>query len=238
MKELISSGLEALGLTGSVPPDAAEKLAEYGRLLLEKNQVMNLTAIRDEAGVARLHMLDCAALLPCADFSQAHTLLDVGTGAGFPGLPLKILLPQLDVTLLDSLNKRVDWLGQVCAQLGLEGIRAIHARAEEQALVKGFRDSFDFATARAVADLRLLCELCLPYVKVGGLFLAMKSTDSAQELEDAAHCIKLLGGRVEEPFDYAIPGAGVTHRVIPIRKAAPTLKGYPRRWAKIQKAPL
>ena len=124
------------------------------------------------------------------------------------------------------------------AQLGLEGIRAIHARAEEQALVKGFRDSFDFATARAVADLRLLCELCLPYVKVGGLFLAMKSTDSAQELEDAAHCIKLLGGRVEEPFDYAIPGAGVTHRVIPIRKAAPTLKGYPRRWAKIQKAPL
>lgn len=238
MKELISSGLEALGLTGSVPPDAAEKLAEYGRLLLEKNQVMNLTAIRDEAGVARLHMLDCAALLPCTDFSQARTLLDVGTGAGFPGLPLKILLPQLDVTLLDSLNKRVDWLGQVCAQLGLEGIRAIHARAEEQALVKGFRDSFDFATARAVADLRLLCELCLPYVKVGGLFLAMKSTDSAQELEDAAHCIKLLGGRVEEPFDYAIPGAGVTHRVIPIRKAAPTLKGYPRRWAKIQKAPL
>ena len=238
MKELISSGLEALGLTGSVPPDAAEKLAEYGRLLLEKNQVMNLTAIRDEAGVARLHMLDCAALLPCADLTGARTLLDVGTGAGFPGLPLKILLPQLDVTLLDSLNKRVDWLGQVCAQLGLEGIRAIHARAEEQALVKGFRDSFDFATARAVADLRLLCELCLPYVKVGGLFLAMKSTDSAQELEDAAHCIKLLGGRVEEPFDYAIPGAGVTHRVIPIRKAAPTLKGYPRRWAKIQKAPL
>lgn len=238
MKELISSGLEALGLTGSVPPDAAEKLAEYGRLLLEKNQVMNLTAIRDEAGVARLHMLDCAALLPCADFSQARTLLDVGTGAGFPGLPLKILLPQLDVTLLDSLNKRVDWLGQVCAQLALENIRAIHARAEEQALVKGFRDSFDFATARAVADLRLLCELCLPYVKVGGLFLAMKSTDSGQELEDAAHCIKLLGGRVEEPFDYAIPGAGVTHRVIPIRKVAPTLKGYPRRWAKIQKAPL
>lgn len=238
MKELISSGLEALGLTGSVPPDAAEKLAEYGRLLLEKNQVMNLTAIRDEAGVARLHMLDCAALLPCADLSQARTLLDVGTGAGFPGLPLKILLPQLDVTLLDSLNKRVDWLGQVCAQLALENIRAIHARAEEQALVKGFRDSFDFATARAVADLRLLCELCLPYVKVGGLFLAMKSTDSGQELEDAAHCIKLLGGRVEEPFDYVIPGAGVTHRVIPIRKVAPTLKGYPRRWAKIQKAPL
>lgn len=237
MKEIISSGLAELGLADRVPEHAPEQLAEYGRLMLEKNLVMNLTAIREEDGVARLHMLDSAALLNWGDF-EGKTLLDVGTGAGLPGLPLKILVPSLQVTLLDSLNKRVDWLGQVCAQLGLEGIRAIHARAEEQALIKGFRDSFDFATARAVADLRLLCELCLPYVKVGGLFLAMKSTDSAQELEDAAHCIKLLGGRVEEPFDYAIPGAGVTHRVIPIRKAAPTLKGYPRRWAKIQKAPL
>ena len=236
MQARIASGLTALGLT---PPDgAAARLAEYGRLLLEQNQVMNLTAITEPDQVADLHFLDSAALLGCAGDLSGRTLIDVGTGAGFPGLPLKILLPQLDVTLLDSLNKRVDWLGQVCAQLGLEGIRAIHARAEEQALIKGFRDSFDFATARAVADLRLLCELCLPYVKVGGLFLAMKPTDSAQELEDAAHCIKLLGGRVEEPFDYAIPGAGVTHRVIPIRKAAPTLKGYPRRWAKIQKAPL
>ena len=174
MKELISSGLEALGLTGSVPPDAAEKLAEYGRLLLEKNQVMNLTAIRDEAGVARLHMLDCAALLPCADLTGARTLLDVGTGAGFPGLPLKILLPQLDVTLLDSLNKRVDWLNEVSAQLGLTGVRAIQGRAEEKALEKSMRDSFDLVTARAVADLRLLSELCLPF-RVGATFSTMTS---------------------------------------------------------------
>ena len=214
MEQLIRNGLEAMDLLPQTPDRAPAQLAEYGRLLLEKNQVMNLTAITEPERVAQLHMLDSAALLKGADF-QDKTLIDVGTGAGFPGIPLKILVPSLQVTLLDSLNKRVDWLGQVCAQLGLEGIRAIHARAEEQALVKGFRDSFDFATARAVADLRLLCELCLPYVKVGGLFLAMKSTDSAQELEDAAHCIKLLGGRVEEPFDYAIPGAGVTHRVIP-----------------------
>ena len=235
MKELISSGLEALGLTGSVPPDAAEKLAEYGRLLLEKNQVMNLTAIRDEAGVARL---DCAALLPCADLTGARTLLDVGTGAGFPGLPLKILLPQLDVTLLDSLNKRVDWLNEVSAQLGLTGVRAIQGRAEEKALDKSMRDSFDLVTARAVADLRLLAELCLPFVKVGGRFLAMKSVDSDQELDQAAHAIKLLGGRVRDVKDYAIPGADVTHRLVIVEKVAPTLKGYPRRWAKIQKAPL
>ncbi len=126
----------------------------------------------------------------------------------------------------------------MCAQLGLEGIQAIHARAEEQALVKGFRDCFDFVTARAVADLRLLSELCLPFVRPGGRFLSMKSVDSAPEVEEAAHAVKLLGGRVEEPVDYAIPGTQVTHRVLPIRKLAPTLKGYPRRWAKIQKEPL
>ena len=237
MQARIASGLTALGLT---PPDgAAARLAEYGRLLLEQNQVMNLTAIREEEGVARLHMLDCAALLNCAQFEgEGKTLIDVGTGAGFPGLPLKILVPSLQVTLLDSLGKRVDWLGQVADTLGLEGVTPIHARAEEQAQVKGFRDGFDFATARAVAELRLLCELCLPFVKVGGLFLAMKSVDSDRELEDAAHCIKLLGGRLEQPVDYTIPGSDVTHRVIPIRKVAPTLKGYPRRWAKIQKDPL
>ena len=237
MKDIISAGLTQLGLSDRTPQSAPEQLALYGRLLLEKNQVMNLTAIREEAGVARLHMLDCAALLNVADF-EGKTLIDVGTGAGFPGLPLKILCPTLTVTLLDSLGKRVDWLNEVSAQLGLQGVTAIHARAEEQALVKGFRDGFDFATARAVADLRLLCELCLPYVKVGGAFLAMKSVESDEELEHAAHCIKLLGGRVETRADYTVPGTDIVHRVVIIRKVAPTLKGYPRKWAKIQKTPL
>jgi len=237
MRDIIASGLTDLSLEGRVPPQAADQLAEYGRLLLEKNQVMNLTAIREPQGVAQLHMLDCAALANCAQF-EGKTLIDVGTGAGFPGLPLKILVPSLEVTLLDSLNKRVDWLNQVSGQLGLSGVRAIHARAEEQAQVKGFRDSFDFATARAVADLRLLAELCLPFVKVGGQFLSMKSVESDQELEQAAHAIKLLGGRVRDTVDYAIPGSDVKHRVVVIEKVAPTLKGYPRRWAKIQKEPL
>ena len=237
MRDIIAAGLADLGLLDRVPEQVPSQLAEYGHLLLEKNQVMNLTAITDPVKVAQLHMLDCAALLTCADF-QNRALLDVGTGAGFPGLPLKILVPSLQVTLLDSLNKRVDWLNEVCAQLGLEGIQAVHARAEEQALVKGWRDGFDVVTARAVAELRLLCELCLPFVKVGGVFLAMKSVDSQDELDQAAHCIKMLGGRVEPVMDYPVPGAGVTHRLIPIRKVAPTLKGYPRRWAKIQKNPL
>ena len=237
MEQLIRNGLEAMDLLPQTPDRAPAQLAEYGRLLLEKNQVMNLTAITEPERVAQLHMLDSAALLKGADF-QDKTLIDVGTGAGFPGIPLKILVPSLQVTLLDSLNKRGDWLNEVCVQLGLEGIQAVHARAEEQALVKGWRDGFDVVTARAVAELRLLCELCLPFVKVGGVFLAMKSVDSQDELDQAAHCIKMLGGRVEPVMDYPVPGAGVTHRLIPIRKVAPTLKGYPRRWAKIQKNPL
>jgi len=237
MTELLRQGLADYGLTDRIPQNAPDKLNRYGQLLLEKNQVMNLTAIRDELGVARMHMLDCAALLNYCGF-EGRTLIDVGTGAGFPGMVLKILVPSLEVTLLDSLNKRLDWLTEVSQQLDLPNVRTVHARAEEQALVKGFRDSFDFASARAVADLRTLCELCLPYVKVGGWFLAMKSTGSGREVDDAAHAIKLLGGRITASEDYAIPGTEITHRVIVIEKVAPTLKGYPRRWAKIQKEPL
>ncbi|MCI9352357.1 MAG: 16S rRNA (guanine(527)-N(7))-methyltransferase RsmG [Lawsonibacter sp.] len=239
MEQIISAGLEELGLTGRVPKDAPAQLTQYGQMLLKKNQVMNLTAIRDPEGVARLHMLDCAALLNFCDF-EGKTLIDVGTGAGFPGMVLKILVPSLKITLLDSLSKRLDWLTEVCEDLdGVDSITTFHGRAEEFALEKeGFRDSFDLVTARAVADLRVLCELCLPFVKAGGSFLAMKSTGSGQELEEAAHAIKLLGGRVQAVHDYPIPGTGVTHRLIIIQKTAPTLKGYPRRWAKIQKDPL
>lgn len=237
MEQIISSGLEELGLAGRVPEDAPAKLARYGQLLLEKNQVMNLTAIREPEAVARLHMLDCAALLKFCDL-EGKTLVDVGTGAGFPGMVLKILVPSLDVTLLDSLNKRLDWLDETARALELSGVRTLHARAEEQALVKDFRDGFDFAAARAVADLRVLCELCLPFVKAGGRFLAMKSTGSGEELAGADHAVRLLGGRAAAVEDYAIPGAGVTHRLVVIEKLAPTLKGYPRRWSKIQKEPL
>ena len=231
METILKEGLTQLGLdTGSIPA-----LTEFSRRLLEKNQVMNLTAITEPADVARLHLLDCACLLTAADF-RGKQVVDVGTGAGFPGMPLRLLEPDFDLTLLDSLGKRIDFLQETVDAMGLQRVRCVHARAEEFA--RQHREQYDIAASRAVAQLNVLCELALPLVKVGGQFLAMKSVDCGRELEEAAHCIKLLGGRVEEPFDYAIPGAGVTHRVIPIRKAAPTLKGYPRRWAKIQKAPL
>lgn len=237
MREQIARGLEELGLTP--PPGAADALAEYGRLLLEKNQVMNLTAITEPDQVAALHFLDSAALLamPGCAF-KGKTLVDVGTGAGFPGLPLRLLEPSLKLTLLDSLGKRVAWLEEVCAALGAGDAACIHARAEEQALLPGFRDGFDFAVSRAVASLNLLCEICLPYVKVGGRFLAMKAVDCGEELAQAGRGIALLGGRLLPCWDYRIPGTDVTHRVVVVEKIAPTPKGYPRRWAKIQKAPL
>src|SRR5699024_7784440 len=182
--------------------------------------------------------LDCAALLTLGVDFRDKSLIDVGTGAGFPGLPLKILEPSLRLTLLDSLGKRVRWLESVCEALSLDNVACLHARAEEQALAEGFRDGFDLVTSRAVAALPLLCELCLPYVKVGGLFLAMKSVDSGEELNQAGRAIAKLGGRLLPPVDYEIPGCGVRHRVVRVEKLSPTPKGYPRRWAKIQKAPL
>lgn len=237
MKELIRSGLEQLGLTPSIPAQAPEQLAQYGQALIEKNQVMNLTAITEPRDVATLHMLDCAPLLACGRFS-GRTLIDVGTGAGFPGLALKILVPSLEVTLLDSLQKRLDWLDETADSLGLEGVHTLHARAEEAGRAPALREAFDFAAARAVADLRLLCELCLPFVKVGGRFLAMKSVECGQELDAALPAIQALGGQAAGYYDYTIPHTQVTHRVVVVDKLSPTPSAYPRRWAKIQKSPL
>lgn len=236
MEQRIAAGLAQLGLTP--PPQAPAQLARYGQMLLEQNQVMNLTAITDPDQVADLHFLDSAALLTIGADFKGKTLIDVGTGAGFPGLPLKILEPSLSVTLVDSLGKRIHWLSSVCEALSLDNIACLHARAEEQALQPGFRDSYDFAVSRAVASLELLSELCLPYVKVGGLFLAMKSVDSGPETEGAARAISKLGGRLLPRVDYTIPGTSVTHRVVIVEKISPTPKGYPRRWAKMQKVPL
>lgn len=232
---LLEEGLPALGL--APPAGAVERLDRYAELLLEKNQVMNLTAITEPEQVARLHMLDCAALLNVCPL-EGNRLLDVGTGAGFPGMVLKILVPSLDVTLLDSLNKRLDWLAETCGALGLTGIRTVHARAEERSHDPAFRETFDAVTSRAVAELRTLCELCLPYVRPGGYFLAMKSVDSDREIEDAAAAVKILGGGLERVQDYEIPGTDIRHRVVVIKKLLETPKKYPRAFAKMKKNPL
>ena len=231
MRPILEAGLEKLGLdTGAVPA-----LTEYARLLLETNQVMNLTAITDPKDVATLHFLDCASLLPLADFS-GKTVADVGSGASFPGLPLKILCPSIQLTMVDSLGKRVNFLQTVCDALHLTGAEAIHARAEEFAA--SHRAGFDIVTSRAVAALPVLAELCLPLVKEGGWFLAMKSVDSDAETAAAAHALEILGGRLEKAEDYVIPGTDVRHRLLFIKKVKETPKKYPRAFAKIKKNPL
>ena len=163
-------------------------------------------------------------------------MADVGTGAGCPGLPVRILEPSIRLTLLDALQKRITFLQGVCDDLGLDDVACVHGRAEEFA--QAHRESFDLVTSRAVADLQLLSELCLPLVKPGGAFLAMKSVECGPELERAAHAIELLGGRVERTADYQIPGTEVVHRLVIIKKVAQTPKKYPRAFAKIKKNPL
>jgi 16S rRNA (guanine527-N7)-methyltransferase len=231
METLLREGLNSLGLSTEGIPS----LLRYADLLVEKNKVMNLTAITEPADIATLHFLDSVSLLALADLRD-KTVADVGTGAGFPGIPLRIVEPSIHLTLLDSLNKRVDFLKEVCADLELTDVACVHARAEEFAA--SHRESFDIVTSRAVANLQLLAELCLPLVKVGGYFLSMKSVDSDQELQDAQHAVTLLGGTVEKCADYTIPGTDVRHRVIFIKKTKETPKKYPRSFAKIKKNPL
>lgn len=231
MEQILQDGLTALNLTTAAIP----ALVRYAGLLAEKNKVMNLTAIHDPADVARLHFLDSAALLTLTDFRE-KSVVDVGTGAGFPGLPLRLLEPTIRLTLLDAQNKRINFLQDACRTLEAEDVDCVHARAEDFA--KDHREAYDLAVSRAVAALPELAELCLPLVKVGGAFLAMKSVDSGQELDSAGRAVSMLGGRLEKPLDYGIPGTEIQHRLVIIVKIAETPKKYPRTFAKIKKNPL
>lgn len=229
MEKLLRAGFAALGLP--LDETALTRFETYYKLLEERSKVMNLTAIHGETDVAQLHFLDSAALLTVEPLA-GKAVIDVGTGAGFPGLPLKIAQPDISLTLLDSLDKRVRFLGDVCAATGLTDVTCLHARAEEAPELRG---RFDAAVSRAVARLYLLCELCLPFVRTGGVFLAMKGPDCAEELDEARSAIRKLGGTYERTVTYTVPGTDVTHSVVVIRKTAATPPKYPRRWAKMQK---
>ncbi len=233
LEEILKTGFAELGL--SLEENALTRYRTYYTELDEVNRVMNLTAISGEADSARLHFLDCAAVLNAAKLDGKRAI-DVGTGAGFPGLALKIACPGLDLTLLDSLDKRIGFLKNTCAKLGFDDVNCIHARAEEAPAE--LRESFDFALSRAVARLNLLAELCLPFVKQGGAFIAMKGPDCAGELKEAGRAIATLGGKVENRVSYTIPGTDVTHSLVIVRKVRPTPAKYPRRWAQIKKTPL
>ncbi len=202
----------------------------FGASLIEKNKVMNLTAITEPQAVAKLHFADCLALLKMVDFKN-KSVIDVGCGAGFPGVPLKLGEPSIRLTLLDSLQKRITWLMETMQSMNVEAT-CVAFRAEEYPR----REEFDIATSRAVARLNILCELCLPFVKVGGYFVAMKAAAADEELQEAKRAISLLGGKLERIAEYEIDGA--TRRVLLIRKVKPTPPQYPRRFAKIKQSPL
>ena len=231
MRKTLTQGLPQVGADLSM----IEKLETFSAFLVEKNKVMNLTGITEPREVATLHLLDSLSLLPMAEL-KGKSIVDVGTGAGFPGVPLAVALPESRITLLDSLNKRIDFLREAGQQLGLTNAEYVHGRAEEFAA--DHRESYDYAVSRAVASLPMLCELCLPLVKVGGQFLAMKSSHTEEEIASAKSAISKLGGKIVEVKDYTIPTTDVVHRVICIQKISPTPKKYPRRFAQIKKSPL
>ena len=231
MRAQLTAGLSELGLDAARVP----LLERFSSLLLEKNKVMNLTAITEPGAVAQLHLLDSAALLQFVDLTD-KAVVDVGTGAGFPGMPLRILKDDFDLTLLDSLGKRVNWLAEVCDELQLKRVQCVHARAEEFAAQH--REAYDLAVSRAVAQLNMLAELCLPLVRVGGQFAAMKSVDTEDEIDAAKSAIKALGGRIVRVADYTIPTSDVVHRLVIVEKVSPTPRAYPRAFARIKKSPL
>lgn len=215
-----------------------EQFMKYYEMLIEKNKVMNLTAITDFDEVMKKHFVDSISLVKVCDLNGEFSLIDVGTGAGFPGIPLKIVFPDLKITLLDSLQKRVGFLQEVIDELGLIGIKAVHGRAEDFAKPGQLRESFDLCVSRAVANLSVLLEYCLPYVKVGGQFISYKSDKVNMELEQAKHSMSVLGGQLKEQKSFMLPSSNIDRALLVIEKCRPTPKQYPRKAGTASKKPL
>lgn len=236
---LFEQGLEQL----NIPLSQAQKeqFIKYYEYLVEKNKVMNLTAITEYEEVIVKHFLDSLSLVKVQDFSgkiEGKTMIDVGTGAGFPGIPLKIAFPELRIVLLDSLNKRVGFLNEVIEMLKLQGIKAVHGRAEDFARQKDYRESFDFCVSRAVANLSTLSEYCLPFVKEGGCFVSYKSGKIEEELSQAGDAVKILGGKVQDVIKFSLMDQDMDRSFVVIGKKKPTPKKYPRKAGLPSKEPL
>lgn len=234
IKEIVAQGTKALGV--NVEPEALEQFQIYCDMLLNWNQKVNLTAIRRPEEVALKHFVDSAALVSVCEIPKQGRLIDVGTGAGFPGVPVQIVRPDIRLTLLDSLNKRLLFLEELLKALHLDA-QLLHLRAEEGGRQEALREQFDVATSRAVASLNLLAEYCLPYVKVGGVFASMKGPEVEEELAQAKQAISLLGGKIREVKTFTLPD-GSGRSVVLIEKVAPTPEKYPRHGSKIAKKPL
>jgi 16S rRNA (guanine527-N7)-methyltransferase len=233
--DLLKEGSKDFGL--ALSPEQLEKLSTYAKLLVEWNEKINLTAITDEEGIAIKHFLDSFSLYPLIP-KNVISVIDVGTGAGFPGIPLKIAGEKLKVTLLDSLEKRVKFLNEVCTQLGLKDIHPVHGRAEDFGVDKKHREQYDLAVARAVASLPVLLEYCLPFVKVGGYFMAMKGPDAKEELIQSGKALDVLGGELVEAKTFSLPHTDYERCIVIIKKCRHTPANYPRKSGKPSKQPI
>lgn len=235
-EKILQHGFEQLGITLS--NEQVEAFTKYYQMLVEKNKVMNLTGITEWEEVVTKHFVDSVAIVKTMDMKKDYRILDLGTGAGFPGIPLKIAFPHLEIVLLDSLNKRITWLQEVIEELGLEKITAVHGRAEDFAKDKGYREKFDLVVSRAVANLASLSEYCVPYVKKGGYFISYKSGNISEELITSEKAIKVLGGKLEHVEEFCLPGTDMSRSFVKIKKTIETPKKYPRSAGKPTKEPI
>ena len=237
MKKLCEYVENTLGI--SLTEMQVEQFEKYYEMLIEKNKVMNLTAITERDEVVLKHFIDSVALAQVYNLKdKSYSVIDVGTGAGFPGIPLKIVFPQLKITLFDSLNKRVKFLQEVIDELGLEDITAIHGRAEEGGRNKDMREQFDIVVSRAVANMAVLSEYCIPFVKQGGYFIPYKTGKIEEELAQGKKAISILGGKYEKTEKLMLPDSDIGRSFIFIKKVKPTPKAYPRKAGTASKQPL
>lgn len=228
------------GLSISLSVRQMDQFYEYYEMMIEWNKVMNLTTITELEDVVSKHFADSLSIVNLVDsLGDKHdSIIDIGTGAGFPGIPLKIVYPNLKVVLLDSLNKKVNFLKEVCDKLGLVEVEFLHGRAEDFGRDLAYREQFDFCVSRAVANLATLSEYCLPYVKIGGAFIPYKSGKIDDELSDAKSAIFLVGGKIQNTSSFSLPGTDMDRTLVEIRKISPTSKKYPRKAGLPSKEPL
>lgn len=232
-EKIFRDGMTELGT--EVTEKQVQDFHKYSALLKEWNEKMNLTAVTDDDGIAVKHFLDSILPLYCVDFKYVKSIIDVGTGAGFPGLPIEILRPDIKITLFDSLNKRINFLNAVKDELKLSNVTCVHGRAEEFGKKEEYREEYDMAVSRAVANMTVLCEYCLPFVKVGGRFLALKAEGAEEEISDAKAMIETLGGKIEDVISIKLPQSDITRCIAVVRKVKKTPEKYPRRADKIKK---